>query len=223
MATRAARRPRPRPLAGAAARRRRGLAGSDSRSPRHPAAQLPGMAAAPQDRPRLRGGPAVPFRAVYVRLELLVGESELLVHRLDGDGQREAGGHWHAELQVNTAAAGVAERPGGRTGRVAAILGPLAELAGKNARTARPQPPSMSPACQPLRLTGTNAAWSPADGHGAGRADRGVNRAARVWGSSGASQVATRAGKRRRRPHAAAAAHAPHAVRMRNGVASWWP
>src|SRR5579859_5393418 len=55
------------------------------------------------------------------------------------------------------------------------------------------------------------------------RADRGVNRAARVWGSSGASQVVTRAGKRRRRPHAAAAAHAPHAVRMRNGVASWWP
>jgi hypothetical protein len=76
--------------------------------------------------PRLRGGPAVPVRAVYVRLELLGGESELLVHRLDGDGQRGAGGHWHAELQVNTAAGG-AERPGGRTGRVAAVLGLLAE------------------------------------------------------------------------------------------------
>jgi hypothetical protein len=81
--------------------------------------------------PRLRGGPAVPVRAVYVRLELLGGESELLVHLLDGDGQRGAGGHWHAELQVNTAAAGGAERPGGGTGRVAAVLGLLAELAGK--------------------------------------------------------------------------------------------
>jgi len=80
--------------------------------------------------PRLRGGPAVPVRAVYVRRELLGGESELLVHRLDGDGQRGAGGHWHAELQVDTAAGG-AERPGGRTGRVAAVLGLLAELAGK--------------------------------------------------------------------------------------------
>ena len=66
-----------------------------------------------------------------MRLELLGGESELLVHLLDGDGQRGAGGHWHAELQVNTAAAGGAERPGGGTGRVAAVLGLLAELAGK--------------------------------------------------------------------------------------------
>lgn len=143
------------------------------------------------------------------------------MHRLDSDGQRGAGGHWHAELQVNTAAAGGAKRPGGRTGRVAAVLGLLAELAGKMleqrdlAAVHEPSVPALAPDRDERGLAA-------ADGHGAGWADRGVNRAARVWGSSGASQVVTRAGKRRRRPHAAAAAHAPHAVRMRNGVASWW-